>query len=50
MIDILTKYGVKKRTAAAAKTMKHGANADISTVKPEQYARRFLDFVSKCIE
>lgn len=50
MIDILTKYGVKKRTAQAAKTMKHGANAEISTVKPEQYARRFLDFVSKCIE
>lgn len=50
MIDILTKYGVKKRTAAAAKSMKHGANADISTVKPEQYARRFIEFVSKCIE
>jgi 1-phosphatidylinositol-5-phosphate 4-kinase len=36
MIDILTRYGVKKRTAQAAKTMKHGTNADISTVKPEQ--------------
>lgn len=50
MIDILTRYGVKKRTAQAAKTMKHGTNADISTVKPEQYARRFLDFLSKCID
>ncbi|XP_033762842.1 phosphatidylinositol 5-phosphate 4-kinase type-2 alpha-like [Pecten maximus] len=50
MIDILTKYGVKKRTAQAAKTMKHGAGAEISTVKPEQYAKRFLDFISKCLE
>ncbi len=40
LIDILTHYGMKKRTAAAAKSVKHGANAEISTVKPEQYARR----------
>ncbi|XP_064613696.1 phosphatidylinositol 5-phosphate 4-kinase type-2 alpha-like isoform X2 [Liolophura sinensis] len=50
MIDILTKYGVKKRTAQAAKTVKHGAGAEISTVRPDQYGRRFLDFISKCIE
>ncbi|ESO82453.1 hypothetical protein LOTGIDRAFT_169923 [Lottia gigantea] len=50
MIDILTKYGMKKRTAQAAKTVKHGAGAEISTVKPEQYAKRFLDFLDKYIE
>lgn len=41
---------MKKRTAQAAKTMKHGAGAEISTVHPEQYAKRFLEFVDKCID
>lgn len=50
LIDVLTNYGVKKRTAQAAKTMKHGAGAEISTVKPDQYARRFMEFVEKIIE
>ncbi|XP_070210913.1 phosphatidylinositol 5-phosphate 4-kinase type-2 alpha-like [Littorina saxatilis] len=50
LIDVLTKYGMKKRTAQAAKTVKHGAGAEISTVRPDQYARRFLDFIAKCIE
>ena len=50
MIDILTRYGMKKKTAAAAKTMKHGAGAEISTVKPEQYEKRFLEFMNKCIQ
>lgn len=50
LIDILTHYGMKKRTAQAAKTVKHGAGAEISTVKPEQYARRFLDFINKVLE
>lgn len=50
LIDILTHYGVKKRTAQAAKTVKHGAGAEISTVKPDQYARRLLEFVEKIIE
>lgn len=50
LIDVLTKYGMKKRTAQAAKTVKHGAGAEISTVRPDQYARRFLDFISKCLE
>jgi len=50
LIDILTRYGMKKRTAKAAKSMKHGAGAEISTVHPEQYAKRFMDFVDKCIE
>lgn len=50
LVDILTYYGVKKRTATAAKTVKYGAEAEISTVKPDQYARRLLDFISKSIE
>lgn len=50
LIDVLTKYSMKKRTAQAAKTVKHGAGAEISTVRPDQYARRFLDFISKCME
>lgn len=50
IVDILTRYGMKKRTAKAAKTVKHGTNAEISTVKPEQYAKRFLEFVSKSID
>lgn len=50
LIDILTHYGVKKRTAQAAKTVKHGAGAEISTVKPDQYARRLLEFIEKIIE
>lgn len=50
MIDILTKYGVKKRTATAAKTVKHGAGAEFSTVRYDQYAKRFLEFINKCIE
>jgi len=50
LIDILTNYGIKKRTAQAAKTVKHGAGAEISTVHPEQYGKRFLDFMTKAIE
>ncbi|CAK9298415.1 unnamed protein product [Gordionus sp. m RMFG-2023] len=50
IIDLLTHYGVKKKTAHAAKTVKHGAEADISTVNPEQYAKRFLEFVEKCLD
>ncbi|CAD5120327.1 DgyrCDS8902 [Dimorphilus gyrociliatus] len=49
LIDILTHYGMKKRTAQAAKAVKHGANAEISTVKPEQYAKRFLEFIDKVL-
>lgn len=37
LVDILTYYGVKKRTESAAKSVKYGSEADnISTVKPEQ--------------
>ncbi|ELK35081.1 Kinesin heavy chain isoform 5A [Myotis davidii] len=46
LIDILTQYDAKKKAAHAAKTVKHGAGAEISTVHPEQYAKRFLDFIT----
>lgn len=37
LVDILTYYGVKKRTASAAKSVKYGSEAEnISTVKPDQ--------------
>uniref|UniRef100_A0A1B6EE41 1-phosphatidylinositol-5-phosphate 4-kinase n=1 Tax=Clastoptera arizonana TaxID=38151 RepID=A0A1B6EE41_9HEMI len=51
LIDVLTHYGVKKQAAKAAKTVKYGANVDgISTCDPEQYGKRFIEFVSKAIE
>jgi len=50
LIDVLTHYGMKKRTANAAKQVKHGSGAEISTVKPEQYAKRFTEFVSKILQ
>ncbi|XP_062453272.1 phosphatidylinositol 5-phosphate 4-kinase type-2 gamma isoform X1 [Rhea pennata] len=46
LIDILTQYDARKKAAHAAKTVKHGAGAEISTVHPEQYAKRFLDFIT----
>ncbi|CAJ0581158.1 unnamed protein product, partial [Mesorhabditis spiculigera] len=50
LVDILTYYGVKKRTATAAKTVKYGSDAEnISTVKPDQYARRLCEFVTKAL-
>ncbi|CAH0548615.1 unnamed protein product [Brassicogethes aeneus] len=51
IIDVLTHYGVKKQAAKAAKTVKYGSNVDgISTCDPEQYGKRFIDFMSKAIE
>ncbi|XP_046387706.1 phosphatidylinositol 5-phosphate 4-kinase type-2 alpha isoform X2 [Ischnura elegans] len=51
LIDVLTHYGVKKQAAKAAKTVKYGANVDgISTCDPEQYGKRFIEFMSKAIE
>ncbi|RZF31950.1 hypothetical protein LSTR_LSTR012420 [Laodelphax striatellus] len=51
LIDVLTHYGVKKQAAKAAKTVKYGSNVDgISTCDPEQYGKRFIEFVSKAIE
>uniref|UniRef100_A0AAY4D9Q0 Phosphatidylinositol 5-phosphate 4-kinase type-2 gamma n=1 Tax=Denticeps clupeoides TaxID=299321 RepID=A0AAY4D9Q0_9TELE len=46
LIDVLTQYDTKKKAAHAAKTVKHGAGAEISTVHPEQYAKRFRDFIT----
>ncbi|KAI9515564.1 Phosphatidylinositol 5-phosphate 4-kinase type-2 gamma [Dissostichus eleginoides] len=46
LIDVLTQYDTKKKAAHAAKTVKHGAGAEISTVHPEHYAKRFRDFIS----
>lgn len=45
IIDSLTKYGAKKMAAHTAKTAKHGGGASISTVAPDQYAKRFLEFI-----
>jgi len=51
LVDILTHYGMKKQAAKVAKTVKYGSSVDgISTVEPDQYASRFLEFVSKAIE
>ncbi|XP_075238166.1 phosphatidylinositol 5-phosphate 4-kinase isoform X3 [Lycorma delicatula] len=51
LIDVLTHYGVKKQAAKAAKTVKYGSNVDgISTCDPEQYGKRFIEFLSKAIE
>ena len=51
VIDVLTHYGVKKQAAKAAKTVKYGSNVEgISTCEPDQYAKRFLEFIQKAIE
>uniref|UniRef100_A0A1B0BP92 PIPK domain-containing protein n=1 Tax=Glossina palpalis gambiensis TaxID=67801 RepID=A0A1B0BP92_9MUSC len=51
IIDVLTQYGVKKQAAKAAKTVKYGSNVDgISTCDPEQYAKRFVEFMDKAME
>ncbi|KAM6452739.1 phosphatidylinositol 5-phosphate 4-kinase type-2 alpha isoform 1-T1 [Liasis olivaceus] len=49
IIDILTHYDARKKAAHAAKTVKHGAGAEISTVNPEQYSKRFLDFIANIL-
>lgn len=46
LIDVLTHYDTKKKAAHAAKAVKHGTGAEISTVHPEQYAKRFKDFIA----
>ena len=51
LVDILTHYGMKKQAAKVAKSVKYGSSVDgISTVEPDQYATRFLEFISKAIE
>ncbi|XP_061731049.1 phosphatidylinositol 5-phosphate 4-kinase type-2 gamma-like [Nerophis ophidion] len=47
LIDVLTQYDTKKKAAHAAKAVKHGAGAEISTVHPEQYAKRLREFITK---
>ncbi|XP_072238460.1 phosphatidylinositol 5-phosphate 4-kinase type-2 gamma-like isoform X1 [Leuresthes tenuis] len=47
LIDVLTQYDTKKKAAHAARAVKHGAGAEISTVHPEQYAKRFREFITK---
>ncbi|KTF74453.1 hypothetical protein cypCar_00045790 [Cyprinus carpio] len=46
LINILSQYDTKKKAAHAAKTVKHGAGAEISAVHPEQYAKRFREFIA----
>ncbi|XP_023314099.1 phosphatidylinositol 5-phosphate 4-kinase type-2 alpha [Trichogramma pretiosum] len=51
IIDVLTHYGVRKQAAKAAKTVKYGSNVEgISTCDPEQYGKRFIEFLSRAIE
>jgi len=50
VVNIFTKYGMKKRTAQTYKSVRHGHNAEISSVRPELYAKRFLEFVNLAIE
>ncbi|XP_069007295.1 phosphatidylinositol 5-phosphate 4-kinase type-2 gamma-like [Embiotoca jacksoni] len=49
LIDMLTQYDTKRKAAHAAKAVKHGAGAEISTVHPEQYAKRFREFITKIL-
>ena len=49
LIDILTHYGLKKRSANVAKTVKYGADQEISTVKPKEYSKRFIEFINKIL-
>jgi len=50
IIDVLSYYGTTKKAAHAAKTVKHGAGAEISTVKPQLYGTRFKEFIESILE
>ena len=52
LVDILTTYGMKKQAAKVAKTFYKGTDnvQGISTIEPEQYANRFLEFISNAME
>ena len=52
LVDILTTYGMKKQAAKVAKTIYKGTDnvQGISTIEPEQYANRFLEFISNAME
>merc|ERR1712176_634261 len=45
LIDCLSEYDTEKKVAHVVKHAKHGS--EISTVKPQKYKDRFLDFVEK---
>lgn len=49
LIDILTHYDTKKKAAHAMKTAKHGARAEVSSIKPSQYSKRFIEFITEHI-
>jgi len=46
LIDVFTDYDSKTKVAHAMKHAKHGSSAEISTVKPEKYKTRFIDYIS----
>uniref|UniRef100_T1GP07 1-phosphatidylinositol-5-phosphate 4-kinase n=1 Tax=Megaselia scalaris TaxID=36166 RepID=T1GP07_MEGSC len=50
IIDVLTQYDVKKQAAKAAKTVWYNNVDGISTCDPEQYAKRFIEFMDKVID
>jgi len=50
LVSVLTSYNAKKKAAHAAKTAKHGGKAEFTTVNPEQYGKRFLDFIASVVE
>uniref|UniRef100_A0A673BKQ3 Phosphatidylinositol 5-phosphate 4-kinase type-2 gamma n=1 Tax=Sphaeramia orbicularis TaxID=375764 RepID=A0A673BKQ3_9TELE len=49
LIDVLTQYDTKTKAAHAAKAVKHGVRDGYRnlTVHPEQYAKRFREFLTK---
>lgn len=49
LVDILTYYGIRKELETAVKSVKYGADSEISTIKPIDYAKRFLDFILKSV-
>ncbi|EDV27283.1 Phosphatidylinositol 5-phosphate 4-kinase type-2 alpha [Trichoplax sp. H2] len=50
IVDVLTQYGARKKAAHMAKTAKHGAGAEITTVNHKQYAERFMAFIGRILE
>ena len=49
LIDCMTAYDTEKKVAHAVKQAKHGSTKAISTVKPQKYKDRFLEFVEKSV-
>ena len=46
IIDVLIRYGTKKKAETVSKSIVH-KKEEISAVPPNKYASRFIDFVSK---